>query len=236
MPGRSGTVAQLAMFAVLAVTYGVVQLSGLISLWISAGIQIAIAVVCAGLMLAAVRRLYPPERRRATDNDMISGSFATVGAVYALVLGFVIVVVWQQYSDTEATVGREANAVADLERMSRALPVDEQRQVQDAARTYLRLVIHEEWSLMARGASSTRAHAALVEPWTVYTDMEAKQRASPLYDRSVTRLNELGDNRRQRLNDAGQSVSPLMCTRREWLDLLQGLYTSWGGRWFRPPR
>ncbi|GAA2857937.1 hypothetical protein GCM10020220_053910 [Nonomuraea rubra] len=160
--------------------------------------------------------------------------------------------------------------------------------MQDAARTYLRLVIHEEWSLMARGASSTRAHAALVELWTVYTDMEAKQRASPLYDRSVTRLNELGDNRRQRLNDAGQSVSPLMwvmlylgsvltvvtlClfdanshrlhlfltmtlaghadaradpdrgaapfpvfrTRREWLDLLQGLYTSWGGRWFRPP-
>lgn len=29
---------------------------------------------------------------------------------------------------------------------------------------------------------------------------------------------------------------PVFRTRREWLDLLQGLYTSWGGRWFRPSR
>ncbi|MFI9550737.1 bestrophin-like domain [Nonomuraea endophytica] len=208
--GRSAAIAQFTALWLLAGLYVAVQLSGLISLWLSAALQIAIAMACAHLMLATVRRLYPPHRRKSADNDLISGSFATVGAVYALVLGFVIVVVWQQYSETEATVGREANAVADLERMSHALPVDAQRQVQDAARTYLRLVIHEEWPLMARGATSPRAHAALVELWTVYTDMEAKQHASPLYDRSVTRLNELGDNRRQRLNDAGQSVSPLM--------------------------
>ncbi|MBB5079103.1 hypothetical protein HNR40_004589 [Nonomuraea endophytica] len=26
---------------------------------------------------------------------------------------------------------------------------------------------------------------------------------------------------------------PVFRTRREWLDLLQALYTSWGNRWFR---
>jgi len=207
---RSTVIAQLAALAGLAAAYVSLQVFELISLWVSSALQITIAMLGANLVLATVRRFYPPERRSSSDNDMISGSFATVGAVYALVLGFVIVVVWQQYSDTEATVGREANAIADLDRMSRALPVDSQRQVQDAARTYLRLGIREEWPMMARGGSSTRAHAALVELWTVYTDMEAKERGSPLYERSVSRLNELGDNRRQRLNDSRQSVSPLM--------------------------
>ncbi|KAB2352400.1 DUF4239 domain-containing protein [Actinomadura rudentiformis] len=209
-PRHPIVIAQLVMFAGLAAVYIALQLFDPIPLWISAVLQIAIAMAGANLALSTVRRLYPPERRSSSDNDLISGSFATVGAVYALVLGFVIVVVWQQYTDTEATVGREANAIADLDRMARALPVDSQRQVQDAARTYLRLGVHEEWPMMARGASSTRAQAALVELWTVYTDMEAKERGSPLYERSVSRLNELGDNRRQRLNDSQQSVSPLM--------------------------
>lgn len=215
--GRLTFIAELSVLAGLAATYVTMRMTGLASMWIECSLQIGMAIAGANLAASIVHHVYPSESRQAGDNEMISGSFATIGAVYALVLGFVIVVVWQQYSDTEATVAREANAIADVERMSRTLPLDAQRQVQGATRAYLRLVIQEEWGLMARGQSSSRAQAALFELWTVYTDVEAKMQASPLYERSVTRLNELGDNRRQRLNDAGQSVSSLM-----WVMLYAG--------------
>ena len=47
----------------------------------------------------------------------------------------------------------EANALADVDRMSRGFVV------QEAASTYARLVIQDEWPAMARGESSPIANA-----------------------------------------------------------------------------
>lgn len=203
----------LFAFLVLIVMLGQ---NGLPSL-IDAGIMIGVVVLLSVLSLTFVHYVYPGATRPHGDNDVINGTFAIVGSIYALLVGFVVVVVWQTYSDTQATIAQETNAIVDIERMSRGFPVPIQRQVQEAARTYVRLVIDEEWGLMARGESSIRANAALVEIWSVYTDMEDRERISPLYDHSLTRLNELGDSRRLRLLASTDSIPMLM-----WVLLLTG--------------
>jgi len=117
---------------------------------------------------------------------------------------------WQGYRETAAAVGREANALGDIERMSRGFSVPVRRSVQEAARTYANLVIDVEWPAMEHGQSSEQAHAILVELWNSYTDMPASDRAHQIYGASIVRLNELSTNRRLRLLSSANSVPILM--------------------------
>lgn len=175
-------------------------------------------------MWRALARIYPHERRQAQDNIVVSGSFVIVGGITSLMLGFMVVSVWQHYTATESVVSAEANAIADLERMSRTLPPEVQRQTQDATRSYLRLVIDEEWPMQAAGGRSVRADAALSELWETYTDLENDYTGRALYDRSIDGLSELSDSRRQRLGASGQPIPILM-----WL--LLGLGASAAPGW-----
>ncbi|MFK0237746.1 bestrophin-like domain [Streptomyces vinaceus] len=144
------------------------------------------------------------------DEALVGGGLSLVGTLFALMVGFVVVVVWQSVSDTESTVAREANALSDLERMSRGFQVEIRRQVHEAARTYARLVIAEEWPAMANNKTSARANAALVELWNVYTTIRPAEQATHLFAQSLVRLNELGDARRARLLAATSRVPAVM--------------------------
>jgi hypothetical protein len=178
--------------------------------------MIACALLVGDLGFRVSRRLIPfavLRRHRAAQ----SAIFAVVGTIYGLIAAFVVVVVWQDFSNADATVAREANALADLERMSAGFDVVERRQVQGAARTYAYLVIHEEWPAMARGQSSERVQAALIELWQVYTDMGPAERAHPLYGHSIDRLIEMDDDRRLRLAAGNDHVPAIM-----WVMLYAG--------------
>ncbi|WP_394840984.1 extracellular solute-binding protein [Pendulispora brunnea] len=193
---------QLTILALVAVFFA--ALAGLklvpgLPMWLDATLQIVLAAALAHVVISVVRRCYPVENRLPADDAIVSSSFATVGGVYGLIAGFLIVMVWQSYSDTGVVVAREANAIADLERMSRGFPVTVQLQIQQASRRYVRSVVKEEWPLMAKGEQSQSADDALAALWSAYTEIEGRQRGSSLYDQSVRRLNEVDDNRRLRL-------------------------------------
>ncbi|MDG4859942.1 DUF4239 domain-containing protein [Streptomyces sp. T-3] len=197
--------------AAVALTAALVVLDRmrLLPLWAKGLLTVAVAVVLAVLTLGLTLWVLPAERRDGENNPVVVSTLSAVIAVYALVLGFVIAGVWRTYTEVEAGVSREANAVADLEHMSRAFSVPVQRQVQGACRTYLRLVVDEEWHLMKVQRSSERADAILTELWITYTEMKAEERG-PTYDQSLTRLNELSDTRRLRLLASHEGVPGLL--------------------------
>lgn len=132
--------------------------------------------------------------------------FAIVGTFYAVLVAFAIVAVWEDYSRTQEIVQTEANALANLERVSRGFPVEVRRQVQEAASTYARLVVDKEWPAMAEKGTSEQAHAALIELWSVYTDVGPEVRDSHLYDESIGLLTDIDDNRRLRLLASRKTV------------------------------
>ncbi|MFK0250332.1 hypothetical protein ACIQUM_36990 [Amycolatopsis azurea] len=145
-----------------------------------------------------------------SNTDLLGVTLGIVGTLFALVVGFVVVVVWQSFTEAEQVATREANALADLERSSRGFPVRLRRQVQSAARTYARLVITEEWKAMESGGSSERAHAALVELWQVYTMMGKPDLDHPIYAHSMSLLSDLDDSRRQRLLLATKKIPTVL--------------------------
>ena len=53
-----------------------------------------------------------------TNNDIAGFKFATVGVIYAVMLAFAVIIVWQRFSDAETTVVKEAGAAATLYRLA----------------------------------------------------------------------------------------------------------------------
>ena len=70
-----------------------------------------------------VRRLVRLDRLR-TNNEVAGFKFATVGVLYAVLLAFAIIVVWEKFNVSENDVAREAGAAVAIYRLSDGLSAE----------------------------------------------------------------------------------------------------------------
>jgi hypothetical protein len=75
--------------------------------WVSAIVMIVVPTLVAMAGPIVVRK-YVSLERLSTNNEVAGFKFATVGVLYAVLLAFVVIVVWEKFSDAEADVSREA--------------------------------------------------------------------------------------------------------------------------------
>jgi hypothetical protein len=123
-------------------------------------IVIGIPLICLAVLLAVgglvlVQRL-KPGRRRVRQNDVAGFIYAVLGVAYSVLLGLVLVAVWEQWNAATAAVDQEARDVADVYFLAHRLPEPEGRHLQELTRSYARTVVNEEWPLMKRGKVSLR--------------------------------------------------------------------------------
>jgi hypothetical protein len=132
-------------------------------------VVLASAIVSsAGLLV--VHQLIPHRLRRA-HNDVAGFTIAIAGVVYAVLLAFIAVAVWQGYGQADALVQTEANLVDNLYRDTAGLPEPQASNVRHALYVYAETVVQEEWPALAAGSGEDTAgwqlldsvHLALVE-------------------------------------------------------------------------
>jgi hypothetical protein len=167
----------------------------------SASVRLILSLV-AGVLIALsglfiVRSLATPSWLHA-NNEVAGNYLQTLGTIYAVLLAFVVFVVWQQHNETRCAVESEANELSDLCRIIQALP--QTQCVQDRLQAYARTVIEEEWTAMARAQCSKDAEQALDEIWQVLHRVEPQSgREEALYAEAMARFNDLSDARSHRL-------------------------------------
>jgi len=107
-----------------------------------------ILVVCAASLAAVagltlVQRLVP-SRLRQHRNDVAGAIYHTLGVVYAVLLGLVVIAVWEEYEKADETVESEANALAEIAWLAHRLPEANGLQLQELVRSYAQVVVEEE--------------------------------------------------------------------------------------------
>jgi hypothetical protein len=133
-------------------------------------------------------------------NEVAGFIYAVIGVLYAVVLGFTAVIVWERYDQAQAEVEKEANELGDLFRDARAFPDETRRELETKLRSYARLVVEKEWPAMAEHQSSPEAWGAYNQLWQAYYRFTPKDEQERVwYTQSLTRLNQLGDQRRLRM-------------------------------------
>jgi hypothetical protein len=174
-----------------------------------------IGAAVGGLML--VHRLIPIGRRQE-HNDVAGFIYAVLGVAYAVLLGLMVVAVWQDWQSAQDTATQEANELSAVFWIAHALPEPEGRHVQELARSYARVVVREEWPLMEQGKSSPKAWDLLDElRGTVEASHPTTKAQAVLYDNELQRLHDLADARRSRLLQDNEGLPAIL-----WAVLLVG--------------
>lgn len=147
------------------------------------------------------------ELEQLTSNNEIAGfKFATVGVIFAVIVAFAVIVVWEKFAEAESAVAQEAGAAATLYRLA-AAPDSKMKATREAITNYLRLAIEKDWPAMAAGKASrdvTEALSALYDPVTRLAEGDTKQTA--LLIEMFKQLDEITHSRRTRVHLASGVV------------------------------
>ncbi|WP_426405097.1 hypothetical protein ACN9M0_37360 [Streptomyces sp. R-07] len=175
------------------------------------------AVVVGGTVVLAVagsvllRRRYP-SLARGEHNDMVGVTLGMFGAIYGIILAFVIVTLWTQLDGTQTIVASEATDTALIARDAAAFPPPVRADLDSALSGYVHAVVEDQWPRMRDGQPSygaTEAH--LVNAFEVLQAYDPKSpREEVFYEQAVTHLNGVAAQRRARLNMAEQELPPLL--------------------------
>src|SRR5947207_13126045 len=103
-----------------------------------------------------VNRYFPAEIR-CRYNDVAGYIYAAVGVIYAILLAYVVIVVWQQFDATGSTVEREAIAAANIFHGVDEFPDPQRSNVKNMVSEYVETTVNEEWPSLADGQQSARA-------------------------------------------------------------------------------
>lgn len=165
----------------------------------------AVAVSVGGLVL--VRRRFP-ELERHGLNDVIGVAIGVLAAVFGLLLGFVTVSLYDNFTDAQATVQREATEVIQLYNDSRAFAPPADAAVLRELKSYVAAVRFVEWDRMREGDSDMRVGSEhITDLYRVLQDYEPKSNTqNAFYGDAVGRLNDIVDARRSRLTQAEEEL------------------------------
>jgi Protein of unknown function (DUF4239) len=185
--------------------------------WLVALMVVAGAEIFAiGLML--LTRLIWGTELLSLNNEVAGFKFAVVGVLYAVLLAFVVIAVWENYENTESTVRGEAKAVIDLHHISYALPEPGGGEIRKHLASYLEAVRESEWPAMARGEASDAAARELIHLSQAIFDVEPRgNRELALYQQILRLLTTIEDDRNERLDSSDGTVPPVL-----WVVLVAG--------------
>ena len=117
-------------------------------LWLSGIILVGGAALLAMAGPVAIRRRVGVDRL-AVNNEVAGFKFATVGALYAVLLAFVVIVVWERFNEAENDVAQEAGAAVTVFRLADGLGSGPATALRDSLTDYVKTVVRRtgrRWS------------------------------------------------------------------------------------------
>ncbi|WP_029111123.1 DUF4239 domain-containing protein [Mycobacterium sp. URHD0025] len=186
------------------------------------GAWVMLVVVVVGAVLLAVGTVLLASRVIARDtrpehNSVLSPFLTVVGLVYGALLGFTVVVGWQQYLSAETNVSNEASTLVTLYRQTVAMPQPQQTQVREQLRRYAAAVQGPEWGREEFGTISNNGRSALTEMYRIVGTSKSDGTASAINSQFLSQLAVLTSDRSARILNSSPRIPTLL-----WFSLVFG--------------
>lgn len=172
---------------------------------LAAAIAIAPVIVCGGQWYLHGRLQL---RRFFVDNDVAGFIIAVVGTLYAVLLGFMTVQVWEHYEAARLHVWAESASVADVWHNAVGLPAAQRSRLRSDMLDYARTMIADEWPAMRSGGLSIKGDLLIMDTATVAGQFTPKNLGeSNAQAAIIARVNDLHDARADRLASNARAIS-----------------------------
>ncbi|MEN6437246.1 MAG: hypothetical protein ABFD97_01550 [Syntrophobacter sp.] len=190
----------------------------------------ALLIIMAAFMLPTmagflVTRKFMPAGFEPSHNNIVGYIFGTLGVVYAVVLGFAIFLVWQEYEDSEHSVALEAGeALAVYHDLSLYPDPAIAKPLKESLASYLKSIISEEYPAMARMERSKATDGAFLDLWIRFKTLApGNLQEQTVYSRTLTDMHSLAKSRTDRLQASYDELPEMI-----WLVLMVGAIATLG--------
>ncbi|WP_405017528.1 DUF4239 domain-containing protein [Kitasatospora sp. NBC_00070] len=185
-------------------------------------------MVLVALGLYLTHRLVP-NGRRMPFNEVGGVLFSMVGVLYAVLLAFVVIVVWENTEAAKVTTFKEADAVAGVYWLSRQMPAPAGPELEQLTLGYAHEVITVEWPMMTRHRTDPTATTMIYRIRETALSFQPGEdtRLQGIYQQLVADVEQLASERRARLNQIDDVVPTLL-----WVALIIGAVVTVGFTFF----
>ena len=180
--------------------------------WLITTVRLTVIVagvsISSSLGLLVFRQFAPMAELRASSGEL-GNYLQTVGGIYAVLLAFVVYVVWNQYDQARGHIDRESAALIDLHRTASGLPTGTRDEIQAGLRAYVDALLRDEWTAMQRHdeATITRVGERLDRVWiAIHRCLPINECQHTIYSEVLSRFNDLTDVRTSRLTSSRQRI------------------------------
>lgn len=174
-----------------------------------------VAAACGFLLL--LQRLWPSELRRP-HNELIGWNLTILGTTYAVIIGFMLFAVWNNFEIAEATVEGEANCLVNVAHSSRGLSAGERTRILSLTREYVNVMLTKEWGAMIHGQLSPASQVIIRQLWATLLATETRTALEQTsLDRTLSELTSMTDYRRLRQVQLGSNLPGIL-----WVVLILG--------------
>jgi len=185
-------------------------------LWLVA-VVVGSALLAVGSVRLRNRFLSADAGPEHEHNTILSPFLTVVGILYGALLGFIVVVGWQQFLSAEENVSNEASSLTTMYHQTVAMTQPEQSQIREQLRHYAEAVQRPEWGKRASDLTSDTSRSAITRMYRIVGSMQSNTGASQVNQDFLGRLDTLVSQRSKRILDATSRIPPLL-----WCSLIFG--------------
>lgn len=160
------------------------------------------------------------------ENHEVGGFlFNALGLIYAVLIAFVVFATWEDYNEARQYCDNEADVIQSLYLNTEGLPEENQEELREKIIDYLKMVINEDWPLLAKGESNSNSRHKLVEIWRAYNNIDSLKtdKEKIFFTESLSKLNDVTEYRRQRIMSSENHIPAVI-----WTVIILGALTSIG--------
>lgn len=164
--------------------------------WVFIALLMAFFALAATVFFFVVRRYFPK-----LLTEQMSPAFTVMGMSYGFLLGFVIAILWQNYTAATNIVATEASNINILINNMQLLPPDAQLKIIKGLNVYLDILKDKEWGTMRWGEPAHETWRTIND---LYKDLLSIKPEGALqtnaYETILKQLDRISENRATRIN------------------------------------
>lgn len=190
-------------------------MDGLLSLWLFVLAVIAVSIGMAMGSISLAKRTVS-DSAAGQYNSSLAPFLTTVALVYGSLLGFTVVVAWEQFSSAEANITAESSTLATMYGQTAGMPAPERAQLRELLRTYT-TAVQDEWNRQDTGSRGETERAVIAQMYRILGGQQEGVATNPLGGAFLSQVTVLAAERSTRVLDTKPQVPGLL-----WAGLLFG--------------
>lgn len=174
------------------------------------------AMVMSVVIVAVLNRAWPISKRKLV-NDVTGWQLGILGTTYGVILGFMLLTVWNDFRDAEVNANREASSLLAVSRIGAGLPSPERETIHALGLKYAQATINEDWPAMQMQQDSKASERVAGDMWRVLAELKSDGPGAGSADHLENVLKDLSERRNLREQEFQDRLPGIL-----WLLLVAG--------------